>query len=123
MVDVSGTTAWSYDARGRMTSETKTVKDGATVLGTYTTSWTYTSADRIATMTYPTGEVVTSNYLPQGTLTQLTSSYGQVYLNSAAVDEVGRPAIFNLGNGTQTKYTYYSWAETDGKQSLSGKGN
>jgi RHS repeat-associated protein len=116
MVDASGSTAWSYDARGRVTSETKTVKDGATVLGTYTTSWTYTSADRIVTMTYPTGEVVTSNYLPQGTLTQLTSSYGQVYLNSAAVDALGRPTVFDLGNGTQTKYTYYSWVETDEKQ-------
>jgi YD repeat-containing protein len=119
MADVSGTTTWAYDQRGRVTSETKTVTGG----GTYTTAWTYTSADRVASMTYPKGsqtatsEIVTSNYLPQGTLTSLTSSLGSTYLSSAAVDAAGRATVFSLGNGTQTIYTYNTWAETDGKQS------
>jgi RHS repeat-associated protein len=114
MADVSGSTAWSYDNRGRMTSEAKTI----TGAGTYTTAWTYTNADQVKTMTYPkSGEVVTSNYLPHGTLNSLTSSFGSTYLTSAAVDAAGRATVFNLGNGTQTIYTYNTWAETDGKQS------
>jgi RHS repeat-associated protein len=119
MADVSGSTAWSYDNRGRMTSEAKTI----TGAGTYTTAWTYTNTDQVKTMIYPKGsqtatsEIVTSNYLPQGTLTSLTSSFGSTYLTSAAVDAAGRATVFNLGNGTQTIYTYNTWAETDGKQS------
>jgi RHS repeat-associated protein len=117
MADVSGTTTWAYDQRGRVTSEVKTVTGG----GTYTTAWTYTSADRVASMIYPKGsqtatsEIVTSNYLPQGTLTSLTSSLGPTYLSSASVDAAGRPVVFELGNGTQTVYTYNAWTAGSGQ--------
>jgi RHS repeat-associated protein len=117
MADVSGTTTWAYDQRGRVTSETKAVTGG----GSYTTAWTYTSADRVASMIYPKGsqtatsEIVTSNYLPQGTLTSLTSSLGSTYLSSAAVDAAGRATVFSLGNGTQTVYSYNAWTAGGGQ--------
>jgi YD repeat-containing protein len=66
MSDSTGSTAWVYDARGRVLQESKTVTDGVNTLGTYVTAWTYNSADRAVTMTYPNGEEVTYAYLPPG---------------------------------------------------------
>ncbi|MEW6141836.1 MAG: RHS repeat domain-containing protein, partial [Chloroflexota bacterium] len=48
---VPGTT-YKYDERGRLIQESRTIPDN----GTYTTSFTYDGADRIVTITYPTGE-------------------------------------------------------------------
>ncbi|MFZ7133303.1 MAG: RHS repeat domain-containing protein, partial [Eubacteriales bacterium] len=54
MTDAAGTQSYIYDNRGRLLEETRTIS--ATP---YTTSYTYDGADRVATITYPTGEVVT----------------------------------------------------------------
>ena len=59
MTDGSGSTADSFDARGRLTQEIKTIS------GTpYTTSYSYDGADRIVTTTYPTG----ANWFPTVTM-------------------------------------------------------
>ena len=72
LVDGSGSTTWSYDGRGRVTSSTQSVSGAPS----YTTSWTYNSADLPVTMTYPSGEVVTFTYNTQMLLQGLSSSEG-----------------------------------------------
>ena len=69
MEDGSGSTLWGYDLRGRLVTETV----GITGVGTYTTHWTYNSADLLAGMTYPNGEVVSTSYNPQGLVTAVDS--------------------------------------------------
>ncbi|HEX5570137.1 MAG TPA: RHS repeat-associated core domain-containing protein, partial [Ktedonobacterales bacterium] len=54
---MSGSYAFTYDARGRMTATVETV-DGTP----YTTSATYNDLDQLVSQTYPNGDVVTSDY-------------------------------------------------------------
>ncbi|MCL4371209.1 MAG: hypothetical protein M1380_09925, partial [Chloroflexi bacterium] len=58
MADESGSAGYRYDERGRLTSEAKTI----TGAGTYTTSYSYDSLDRVVTTAYPDGEAVTNTY-------------------------------------------------------------
>jgi len=53
MTDGSGATSWTYDVRGRVILETRSIEDSAMYLGDFTTQWTYNSADQVATIQYP----------------------------------------------------------------------
>jgi len=53
MSDASGTTAWTYDARGNVLSETRVIASR-----TYVVSYAYDLADKVTQMTYPSGRVV-----------------------------------------------------------------
>jgi len=61
MGDSSGSSAYLYDARGRLVEESKTID--AVV---YTTAYAYDGADRVTDTTYPTGEVVATEYNDRG---------------------------------------------------------
>lgn len=107
MTDASGSTAWSYDARGRLTSETKVI-DGQT----FTTGWTYNSADLPITMTYPDNEVLTYGYDSRMLLNTVTSSLnGTTYVSSSEYDEAGRLNSRLFGSGTTQAFGYYAWDE------------
>jgi RHS repeat-associated protein len=60
MSDVSGTTAWSYDARGRVLTERRTINGSPNV--TKSISYTYNLDDSVASITYPSGKVVNYTY-------------------------------------------------------------
>ena len=100
--DLSGSTAWGYDVRGRVVTETKTI-DGA---GAYTTTYGYDAMDRVVEMTYPNGEVVTSTYNPQG-LPENLSGWTN-YLISADYNAMGQPTAWSLGNTLETNFDYNS---------------
>jgi RHS repeat-associated protein len=103
MSDSSGFTAWFYDARGRVIREEKTVAG----IGTFVTQYTYDAADRVASMTYPDGEVVRTTYNAQGLPSQLRSeTYGVNYAANVAYNALGRITALPLGNGLTTYYTY-----------------
>jgi YD repeat-containing protein len=107
MSDPSGSTAWTYDGRGRVTGSLQTITGG----GSYTTTWTYNSADLPVTMTYPSGETVSFDYNAQ--LLQEGLSGEATYLQNALYDEAGRLTSRPLNGGTLTQsYTYYGWTET-----------
>jgi RHS repeat-associated protein len=114
MTDGSGFTTWTYDERGRMKSETKTI-DGLP----FTTFWTYTSSDNVETMTYPDGEVVTYQYNSRGQLTSVTGTEGTTtYLASANYDAASRLKNIKLGSNLLDRtYTYFDWG-TSGKGGL-----
>ncbi len=107
MSDGSGTTSWEYDVRGRMTKETKVISgtDG----GTFVTQWTaYDAMDRVRTMIYPDGEVVTQSYNARGLPTTLDGSAS--YVSGATYDDPGRLTLVQLnGNTLQTSYGFYDW--------------
>jgi YD repeat-containing protein len=53
MQDGSGSTQWWYDQRGRLTKEEKTIALDSSTSETFVTEYSYDSADRPQTLTYP----------------------------------------------------------------------
>jgi RHS repeat-associated protein len=110
-------TAWRYDARGRVISETQTIAATA-----YTTLSSYDAADRLRTLTYPGGgvaEVVTTTYNSQGLAASLVGT--NVYVAATLYDAAGRVISRTLGSGAvqwQTQYTYYPWSTANGQGRL-----
>ncbi|MBN2392409.1 MAG: DUF11 domain-containing protein [Anaerolineae bacterium] len=104
MTDGSGSTAWTYDERGRVTKEIKTINGG----GSFTTQYTYDSLDRVVTTTYPDGEVVRNTYNDAGQPATLRSdTYSYNYVSSASYNAPGSMAAMSYGNGLTTAYDYY----------------
>jgi YD repeat-containing protein len=120
MADGSGSTAWLYDSRGRMTQETKVI----TGSGTFKTQWSYFSNDQIQWMKYPNGnggavyEMLSYTYHPQGTAN--TAASGAVnYVSGTDYDAAGRVDRRRLGGGTITvDYVYYGWTVSAGQGRL-----
>ncbi len=108
--------AWTYDARGRKPSETKWIfsNEAESEAESFTTRWTYNSADLAVSMTYPDGEVLTSAYNAQGALDSLTNTTGFTYVKDAAYDSAGRLTALALGDSggsavLNRAYTYNGW--------------
>jgi RHS repeat-associated protein len=116
------TTTWSYDEPGhgagvgRLTSvaypggseshtwnslglETATSLTVGTT--TKSTTATYDGLDRLSTMTYPDGEVVTYSYAPDGQLSGVSG-----YVNSMTWSPNGQLTQVVYANGTTTNYGY-----------------
>ncbi len=114
-------TAWVYDKRGRMTSESKTIDNT-----TYTTSYSYDAADRMQTMTYPNpgSETVTYHYNAQGLLENMTSSVRNdlQYVKSTVYDASSRVTqrVMQHKSTTSwtTNYSYYPWNQVNGQGRL-----
>ena len=70
---------------------------------------TYDSWNRVQTMTYPDGEVVTYHYNAAGQVESLTSNKQgrqSVIVDRIGYDKEGHTVYTKLGNGTETTYTY-----------------
>ena len=94
---------WHYDARGHISLT------GLRATGIQRNiSWTYDSADRIATQTYPSGEVVTYGYDAGWRPTQLCSSWGGCYVTNASYTALNQPDQWTLGNGIVQDWGYES---------------
>ncbi len=116
MSDASGSTGWTYDERGRVESETKSLEyaNGSIVtLQSFTTSWAYNSADLPISMKYPDGEDVRFDYTLQMMLDRVYRFNSSViYVNDTTYDTAGRMTQRVLGNDVLTQdYTYYAWDE------------
>ncbi|GIK10551.1 MAG: RHS repeat protein [Chloroflexi bacterium] len=102
-------TQWTYDARGRVTSENKQITGG----GQFVTAFTYNDADLPVTMTYPDGEVVTfeyNNMLPVSVTG--TSKYAQ----TIAYDSANRMIqVIRGANKIDTVFTYNAWNVDNGR--------
>ncbi len=106
MSDGSGSTTWEYDARGRVTKETKTI----TGAGTFVTQWSYDAMDRVKSMIYPRSEEeVTFTYNSQGLPLHVTSNKGVQYVANSNYDDAGRILARHFGNNTDVSYAYYDW--------------
>ncbi|MFZ1710459.1 MAG: RHS repeat domain-containing protein, partial [Anaerolineae bacterium] len=93
MSDTSGITSWVYDARGRLVQESKYVN--GTGGGTFMTQWSYDSADRMTSLTYPDGEVVNYTYAAQGLVK--TAIGKNTYVGDTAYNVLGQVELRRLG--------------------------
>jgi len=105
MTDYSGSSTWTYDSRGNMLSELKTV------VGTqYSSYWTYNQAGLPINMVYPDGETVTYGYNALMQLKTLTSSLAN-YVIDTSYDAASRVTGRSLGSGMTQAFTYYNWTD------------
>ena len=94
--DESGTSDYFYDPRGNVTCKELTIAGEAFVV-----SYTYDAADRIATMTYPSGRMLTYERNAIGQVDRLTTTFEAV--TKTVVENVehapfGRPIAWQFGN-------------------------
>ena len=115
MTDTTGSTGWAYDARGRCTSELRTVSGW----GEFATAWVYNTRDQVIRQIYPggddgeAGEAVTQTYDGYGRPTALRGQTGYAY--GAAYDALDRMSGFTTGNYVRVAYNYYPADEQGGR--------
>jgi len=97
MYDASGSSKYYYDARGRTTKIQKTVD--AT---TYQLQAQYDGLNRLSSLTYPDGEVLTYSYNGAGSISQVGS-----YATYTGYDAVKQKGTVTFGNNVATSYGYY----------------
>ena len=110
--DASGGEAYYYGKQGEVVKTVRTVMASVADIRTYVYGATYDSWNRVRTMTYPDGEVVTYHYNAAGQIDGLSSNKGgqqSVIVDKIGYDKDGHTVYTNytkLGNGTETTYTY-----------------
>ncbi len=107
--DGSGGEAYYYGKLGEVTKTVKTVLLAETDIRTYIWEADYDSWNRVNTMTYPDGEVVTYGYDKGGNLlTMRTEKEGdsQTLIAEQRYDKYGNLTYRKMGNGTETAYDY-----------------
>ncbi|MBI2954183.1 MAG: RHS repeat protein, partial [Chloroflexi bacterium] len=87
-----------YDGRGRVV-KFKVVLDNVA----YDVLSTYDDADRVATITYPNGEVITYRYGDHGLPVGLESNTQGKIVDSVSYNALGKPFDLVLGNGLTTQ--------------------
>lgn len=91
MTDDAGSESWAYDQMGRVIKEQRTTNSV-----TKTTSFTYNLDGSVATMTYPSGRIITYSY---DALTRPTSAVDVAnsidYATSATYSPVGLTSVHN----------------------------
>ena len=106
--DASGGEAY-YGRQGEVTKTVRTVMASVADIRTYVYGATYDSWNRVQTMTYPDGEVVTYHYNAAGQVESMTSNKQgrqSVIVDRIGYDKEGHTVYTKLGNGTETTYTY-----------------
>ena len=94
----------AYDARGRVVTETTVIDSAA-----FTTTYTYDALDRVASTTYPDGEVITTTYTLASQPHYLnTSLQATAYVTAATYNALGALTALTFGNGLTTNYDYFA---------------
>ncbi len=111
VTDQSGLEERSYGRLGEMVRavRTATAMSGATPKGPYTTNWSYDSFNRLLSMTYPDGEVVTWTYDAGGKVKTAAGILAGVrfdYLRHQGYDEFDQKVRTVYGNGVESRWTY-----------------
>ena len=107
--DASGGEAYYYGKQGEVTKTVRTVMASVADIRTYVYGATYDSWNRVQTMTYPDGEVVTYHYNAAGQVEGLTSNKlgkESILVAQIGYDKDGHTVYQKLGNGTETTYTF-----------------
>ena len=107
--DASGGEAYYYGKMGEVTKTVRTVMASLSDIRTYIYGATYDSWNRVRTMTYPDGEVVTYHYNEAGQIESLSSNKlgkENVIVEKIGYDKDGHTVYTKLGNGTETTYAY-----------------
>jgi RHS repeat-associated protein len=94
---VTSQIAYTYDAHGRVTSETRTFGGIA-----YVTAYSYDSFGRMSGMTYPSGRTLTYAFDALGRVSQVSTekdSQSQVVVQSVSYHPFGGVTGYTFGNG------------------------
>ena len=124
--DASGGEAYYYGRQGEVVKTVRTVMASLADIRTYVYGATYDSWNRVRTMTYPDGEVVTYHYNAAGQVESLTSNkFGkeETLVEKIGYDKDGHTVYTKLGNGTESRYTYDKQRERLQEMTLTSAGN
>ena len=109
MEDASGGEAYYYGNQGEVVKTVRSVMVSTADVRTYVYGATYDSWNRVRTMTYPDGEVVTYGYNAAGQVESIRSERlgkEETIVEEVGYDKEGHTVYTRLGNGTETTYTY-----------------
>lgn len=104
MTDASGTTDYSYDARGNLTSQTTTI-DGHS----QTTAYAYNGADQLTQLTYPSGRTVDYSRNVLGQITSISTTQNgvtKILASGIAYLPYGPMSGMTYGNNLVQSKTY-----------------
>ena len=107
--DASGGEAYYYGNQGEVVKTVRSVMVSTADVRTYVYGATYDSWNRVRTMTYPDGEVVTYGYKAAGQVESIRSERQgkeETIVEEVGYDKEGHSVYTRLGNGTETTYTY-----------------
>ena len=107
--DASGGEAYYYGNQGEVVKTVRSVMVSTADVRTYVYGTTYDSWNRVRTMTYPDGEVVTYGYNAAGQVESIRSERQgkeETIVEEVGYDKEGHTVYTRLGNGTETIYTY-----------------
>ena len=107
--DASGGEAYYYGNQGEVVKTVRSVMVSTADVRTYVYGATYDSWNRVRTMTYPDGEVVTYAYNAAGQIASVKSNKQgkeEAIIEKVGYDKDGHTVYTKLGNGTETTYTY-----------------
>jgi RHS repeat-associated protein len=107
--DGAGTVSREYGPLGEVTRESRTVTGAGSHTYTFSTQYRYDSWNRILSMTYPDGEVLSYRYNSGGLVDSATGAkdaFTYPYLTRLDYDKFEQRVLLDTGNGTRTKYTY-----------------
>ena len=123
--DASGGEAYYYGNQGEVVKTVRSVMVSTADVRTYIYGATYDSWNRVRTMTYPDGEVVTYAYNAAGQIESVKSNKQgkeETIVEKVGYDKDGHTVYTKLGNGTETTYTYDKRRERLQEMNLSAAG-
>jgi RHS repeat-associated protein len=108
ITEETGMTTYCYDRRGNVTRKRQLM---SATLSLYTVDYAWTKADRLATLTYPSGGIATYTRNAIGQISGITwkvnaSATPQTLVNSATYYPFGPLNVLTYGNGRTLTKTY-----------------
>ena len=107
--DASGGEAYYYGSQGEVVKTVRSVMVSQADVRTYVHAATYDSHNRVRTITYPDGEVVSYGYDAAGQVTSLKSTKQgkeETIVSQVGYDKDGHTIYTRMGNGTESTYAY-----------------
>jgi RHS repeat-associated protein len=100
VTDSGGTTVYTYDTQGRMTSETRTINSIA-----YVTGYRYNADGLLDRITYPGGRTVDYSFDSLGRISQITTTSGGTVTLASSVTYQPFGGVKGFTFGNSTNYT------------------
>lgn len=107
LTDESGSTSYTYDSAGRLSTKTQ-ITNGKIFVVTYTWGDTGSSLDKLTSITYPSGNRVNYAYDAQGSVSGITVN--TVNANGVGVSSTASPLISGITLNAAGNVTGWSWA-------------
>ena len=107
--DASGGEAYYYGNQGEVVKTVRSVMVSQADVRTYVHAATYDSHNRVRTITYPDGEVVTYGYDAAGQVTSIRSTKQgkeETIVAQVGYDKDGHTIYTRMGNGAESTYAY-----------------